>query len=744
MAEIAARSSPTVVDHTSDDTSLTSDAPEIATIQTSPAEFISALKRLAQGEPVEAILPGDKFHDYGRFITHFVEATPLPELMTPQERSDYDARRALIRNELLVELKRDLNDILRASPPPSASKEAHANAIVAKQLATELTVALRKDLEPLSRRGDKDVWSTLIEGLRDRSQENHLVSRGHTSESIILALTELETACREMNSNKEHIGVKAIEGGLQHSPNGGERISKLGSAFFKAVRNDVLHAREEGRPTLPDDLVRNCVDYLITRASPVGALAGINSPLSILRDGGGLSVEEAEKRQLSFLNEPLYQRVSERFVETQWDSLDFEGPHGFLICSDPVARYDLEIKLAVEFLREDATKALQAAGITLKKGEDPLAVLKTKTAERIFGDSPTRAEGWQEIIWILLKHEKAYFSADPKATEEAARAESLDEPITKEIRDMGVRSEGHFILSLCCLLSRTIDRAQALPGKNPAEALTNLESDVVSALQEGAPRPTIQFFKYALTIERLFKDIADRTSPTWKETWNKKVSLEQHARNTIFTSDKTKALLNEMGVSQSDAPKIVGLVSSLFDTLRNRWAHNTRECPTKAEVAELLHTAALLSTLTDLTDGRLPQYTSTRTHFEVRDVALAASLHSSVFECISSTIAGTTSTQEAAASLKRLVSECAKESPSGDPLSSDDKFRQGAVRELSEGITAIWESKILPPEETTEGLMSRAALVSALLRWTKEPSLHEPTFPLWQVYGTAAPSPGSV
>ena len=379
------------------------------------------------------------------------------------------------------------------------------------------------------------------------------------------------------------------------------------------------------------------------------------------------------------------------------------------------------------------------AGIVVQKGEDPLAVLKGKKAQSIFGDSPTRLEGWQEIIKELLKVEKSgYFAGDPSSVEQARKSEGIYGD-REEGRRIGLENETRFIISLCSLLSTTIDRSRYPACQDSAAALNTLEQEVLTAFQEGAPRPTTQFLNYALAVEHLFKDVAGRAVPEWKTSWDKKVSLEQHARNIIFTSDKTRAALQEMGVSQDDSPKIVSLVSALFDTLRNRWAHDAKKRPERAEVAELLHCAALLSTLVQLADGKRPVFTATRSHMEVRDVAQAVSLHGAVFELLSPVIAGKASVKEISGRLKDLVSSHASAAEPDDDANADEIFRRDAIRDLREGILAIWDSKLLPDEGTTEGMLARAALVSTLLRWTGETSQHDPIFPLWQVYCAVRP-----
>lgn len=715
-------------------------AQSIASVTISPAKVVSILKRLAKGDP-EGVGSEEGGHAFRAFFTYFVEPISYADFMSPEELQTHTARRAQVRDELLAALKEELNDILLASPPATASDEARAISEGAKKLATELAVAYRSGLEPLP---PHDGMSTILQeelGVRERVEECHLVATREAESAVRLALNELETRCREMNPDPTVIGVKAIERGLKNAPWGGDRLAKIGSAFFKAVRNDIMHARAEGRPELPAGLVRGCVDYLIERVSPVGAAERIAAP------GGPL--EELDVSLGKFKNtheDPFYQKVKERGLERRWKSLDLDAPNPeeapdssarlsrLLDNEDAIQKNDAAIQDAIHVLREDALKALAVAGIVVQKGEDPLAVLKGKKAQSIFGDSPTRLEGWQEIIKEILKVEKGgYFAGDPSSVEQARKSEVIYGD-REEGRRIGIENETTFIISLCSLLSTTIDRSRYPACKDSAAALNTLEQEVITAFQEGSPRPTTQFLNYALAVEHLFKDVAGRAVPEWKTSWDKKVSLEQHARNIIFTSDKTIAALQEMGVSQDDSPKIVSLVSALFDTLRNRWAHDAKKRPERAEVAELLHCAALLSTLVHLADGKRPTFTATRSHMEVRDVAQAVSLHGAVFELLSPVIAEKASVKETSGKLKDLVSSHASAAETDNDANADEIFRRDAIRNLREGILAIWDSKLLPDEGTTEGMLARAALVSTLLRWTGETSPHDPIFPLWQVY----------
>jgi hypothetical protein len=71
--------------------------------------------------------------------------------MAPEVRSEYEARRAHIKEGLLAELKSEFYDILVASLSSGVSEPTRASAVRAKQVATELTVALRAGLESLAR-----------------------------------------------------------------------------------------------------------------------------------------------------------------------------------------------------------------------------------------------------------------------------------------------------------------------------------------------------------------------------------------------------------------------------------------------------------------------------------------------------------------------------------------------------------------------------------------------------------------
>jgi len=95
--------------------------------------------------------------------------------------------------------------------------------------------------------------------------------------------------------------------------------------------------------------------------------------------------------------------------------------------------------------------------------------------------------------------------------------------------------------------------------------------------------------------------------------------------------------------------------------------------------------------------------------------------------------------KETSGMLKDLVSSYASATETDNDANAGEIFRRDAIRNLREGILAIWDSKLLPDEGATEGMLARAALVSTLLRWTGETSQHDPIFPLWQVYCAVRP-----
>ncbi len=737
----------------------------------SAGNFAKLLERCARGEIVE-----EKKLGAVKLIMQGVLERILPphaeSVLSPDEQKAAEAARQTFRQELKDALRGQIIEILRASPspvfetvtsqetPPAHVQEALAVSSWTKRFAAEIHVALQADLAPLPS-ANFDVVDPL--GFTNREEESTLLKRGDDIGALQLAFNTLETLCREHDPDK--IGVGAVEKGLRESAHGSDRISKLGSQLFKVLRNELWHDSGDFALGLPTEQIHLALSYLISRAGGRGQLEDLHNPLI---DGKGydgfyktLLSSEFEER----ISEVSHSVIPDDYVQELAKAgklpefaaslhLDPSNPAELTLLKTllhpedhvPIEAFcDFRISKALEFVRAEAAQVLARAGVTLNAQEDPLAALRSKRGQAALGDNPQRVAAWQEIIKVLLAAEKSggYFQGNPTEADKCAAAcETSYQEFYGDRRPEGGRTprtkallaESRFVVQTCSLLASSLKALSPVADlKTPTDPLEGLRKNILQHLSEGPQSASVPFLRYALMMERLFKERAAELNSSWSDGVPSGVAPAQHARGLVFSSPEVLKNFEKLGVAPDALPKISKLVEALFFSLRNSWAHSAEHRPRPAHVSELLQSSALLSSLTDVAFGKgLPPH-SHRTSWQLSDLAEAASLHPLVLNLLSEPMVGSVNHTEACQRLERCIASLVEASNSATVQSKSDAYFRESACELKEGLDAILHTKILPDSSTTAGVLARASLLSSMLRLTKVPE-DTLSFPLWQVY----------
>ena len=723
-----------------------------------PHEFVDALKRCARGESISTELRERS----GMFVSAYLK----PESEEQRDLKLLGPERDAVRAQLRDELRSNLQEILASSAPRDCSISDRSTAREAKRVAAELFVALEKDLKPISQGGGGGFGD-----LTARGEEAHHIKNQDDVSALRLAFTYLETLCRQHAPDK--ISVGALEKGLKSAPFGSDPLAKLGSGFFQAHRNDLLHARGDlDRPLAGGD-IHHCITFLTTRASPAGVFAELADPLL-----NGLDIENwAQARHGPFQRKILHSE-HELITDEVLKRLEKEGlppelqrfkDEGLLDLSNAddrdwargIARVDqiipigslcdFRVSKALLLARESATAAIAQAGLTLQAGEDPLRVVLNHPAT-FFGGSDDRIRGWEKVIKELTKLEKSggYFASgrpDVKAGEAAQEplpAESKrDEVIgSAAFQRMAMEQEADFVVSLCAILSHDLNALTAPHAKHnqraaQGESIDTLREEIVRHLTSDVTTASAALVDFAQSIEARFTELADKMSPQWRATRPSEIAWEAHARDVLFQSKGVQENFARAGLSQEHMPQVLGLVRALFFSIRTSWVHNSTARPTSGDVGHMLQACQLLSDLTLIAEGKPVPHRAGRTEWGVSDLAEAASFHSVAFNQLSRTVIGREPNQIAS---RRFANFFNAKSQEGAAQADEQKGDAGKVsynekyaHELVQGLHALRGTTVLPEPHTTAGVLARAAMVSLWVRLGIGQKC-DLDFPLWQTY----------
>lgn len=731
----------------------------VTTPTISPREFVDVLKCAARGEGMDSPLR--------ERCAAFLAAYLIPgfdgDSPSKVDRSECER----VKGELREELRVNLREILGSRAPQGISQEDREIMREAKRVSAELYVAFSNGLAPLSHDGE-----FFLADIFQRGEEARHLKGKDTIGALQLALNRLETLCRGFIPDK--IGVGAVEKGLKSSPYGSEILAKLGSGFFQAHRNDLLHARGDDRRDLAVHDINTVVTFLMSRVSPVGVVDQIADPVynaegieSLVHSHLGAFQRRTRESESELITDEMLDQLArgralgrvQEWVDdgiidlTNKDDRDLVGSAIPLEEVVPIADVcDFRVRKALSLVRESAEAAIARAGVPLKRGEDPLRVLFGKETEKFFGASEDRSKGWGVVIKELLKTEKegGYFkSGRPDVMAGTAAYSSIAEKFdTATLQRLAMQEESDFVVSLCAILTHDLDSLSFAPSRDDNAPATTapverLRQDITRYLTDDASTPSKACIDYSLTMEARFTELADRFVPQWRATKPSGVALEAHALQVFFNAPEVRENFKRIGVAEADVPKVAEMVKALFFAIKTSWVHNATARPNAGDVGHILQAAQLLNDLTLVAEGKPMSPRLDRSSWGVADLAEAASLHSVVFNWLSNAIVDESANAATSKRFDRYIRDesLRGNSPVGEEGTGGAKVNYFAksAQALSEGLVALQGTSILPESHTTAGVLSRGALISLWLR-LQLGLKSDPSFPLWQVYCKASDS----